>query len=253
MENVICLLNIKGGVGKTMVTINIAGELSRKGFKVLIIDNDPQSNCSLKLKANSEYDMYDLYSNTRVKFEDCVSHVRDNVYIIPNNLESALLEMELQNRHTRELVLYNKYKDFEHDFDFILIDNGPHFGLCVKNSLMISDYYLEIIDNDISSIQGLEMVKRMINLMKSEGALEDLKLLGIIRNMFDKVSNFTNDFNKYVESKYGSDLFDYIISPSVKYKEAVTSNEFIYNYSPGHGMVYTDIVNQLLERVGKNG
>lgn len=245
------MLNIKGGVGKTMCTINLSGELSRKGFKVLIIDNDPQSNCSQKLKAKGEYDMYDLYSNPKVTFQDCITHVRDNVYIMPNSLKSALLENELQNRLTRELVLFNKFKSFEHDFDFILIDNGPYFGLCLKNALMISDYYLEIIDNDTSSIQGLEMVKKMLGIMQDEGALEDLKLLGIIRNMFDKTTNYTNDFNEYVEAKYGKHLFGYIISPSIKYKEAVTANQFIYEYSSGHGMVFTDIVNQLLERVKK--
>lgn len=249
MQKVISLLNIKGGVGKTMACINIAGEMSRLGLKVIIIDNDPQSNASQRLDIRSQYTMYDLYSNPKITFEDCIVNVRENVYIVPNSIESAMLEIELQNRNTRELILRNKLKNSNIDFDYILIDNSPYLGLCVKNSLAISDYYLEVIDNDVSALQGLNMVKRVVKEMIEDCVVDDLKLLGIFRNKFDKRSNFSKDFNDVVQFNFKNDLFESIAYESVKYKEAAAYNKFIQEYSEEHSKPYKLLVDEMLRRM----
>lgn len=249
MSNILSLINVKGGVGKTQSCINIGGELNRRGYKVLLIDNDPQSSLTQILGVKGEYTMYDLYSNPRVTYDDCIVHLRDNIYVIPNNIESAILERELQNRITREIILRNKLQKWYNDFDYIIIDNSPFLGICVQNSLTISDYYIEIVDNSPSALQGLNMVKKLLHDMQEGGIAEELKLLGILRNNFDKRSNFSKDFNEVIEEQFKEEAFNTIIYNSVKYKEAVAYNKTIQEYSQDHAEPYIRLVDEIVKRV----
>ncbi|MBN1040058.1 hypothetical protein DVW12_15265 [Clostridium botulinum] len=109
MYDIISIINVKGGVGKTTTAINLAGQFAKQGHRVLLIDNDSQSNLSQILNVESEYNLYDLYSNSKVNFEDCIAQYNEWIDVIPNVIESAVLESELHNKITRETILKNKF------------------------------------------------------------------------------------------------------------------------------------------------
>jgi chromosome partitioning protein len=73
MPEIISTLNVKGGVGKTITSINLAGEFAKQGHKVLLIDNDSQSSLTqiLKLEGKNKFTTYELYSK-KVGFDDCI-------------------------------------------------------------------------------------------------------------------------------------------------------------------------------------
>jgi len=104
---IISIINIKGGVGKTQCTINIGGEMSRLGHRVLLIDTDCQSSLTQILNINAKYNMYDLYSNSRVWPQDCMQQYDNNLFAIGNIIESSMLETELNQKRIKETILNN--------------------------------------------------------------------------------------------------------------------------------------------------
>ena len=244
----ISLINIKGGVGKTMTTINLAGELSGHG-KVLVIDNDSQSSLTQILDVDSEYKMLDLYLNKKVTFDDCITEFKPNISIVCNSIESAVVERQLYSKKSRETILNAKFKKMESEFDFVLIDNSPFLGSCVDNSLVMSDYYIEIIDDSTSALQGLQMVQNAVDELEETG-LSNIQLLGILRNGYEKVSNYGKQFNEALNDILTDKLFDTVIYKSVKYKEATAQHKLIQEYSGEHAVPYMALCTEILKRVG---
>lgn len=250
MSVIITLINVKGGVGKTTTTINIAGAMAKLKRKVLILDNDSQSNISQILNINSQYNMYDLYTNSKVSFNDCISKYNKYIYVIPNTINSAILENELYSKRNKESILKDKYDKFnDNNFDYVLIDNSPFLGITVQNSLVVSNYYIEIIDNSTSALQGLNMVNKVVNDLRENGLINELKLLGILRNRFKKRTLFNRQLNEVLQEELKDKLFNTIIYDSVKYKEAVALHKTIQDYNMTYSKPYKDLYYELISKI----
>lgn len=249
MPVVISCINVKGGVGKTMTAINLAGAIAQQKHKVLLIDNDSQSSLSQILNIENQYTMYDLYTNNKVSFDDCIVEYNEFISVIPNTIESSILEKELYNRRTPEMILKNKYQSLNEEFDFIIIDNSPFLGMMVQNSMCMSDYYMEIIDNSPSALQGLNMVDRIINELKDNDLIDNIKLIGILRNRFERRTVFSKQFTEVVEETLEDKVFKAIIYDSVKYKEATAVHKTIQEYSTKHCKPYTELYYEIVDRI----
>ena len=107
----ICIFNQKGGVGKTTTNINLSCYLALEGFKVLIIDIDPQGNTTSGLgvdKSKLNYSIYNLFvENLDINSLIVESEIIKNLYIIPSSVELAATEVELSNVKKREFILKN--------------------------------------------------------------------------------------------------------------------------------------------------
>ena len=245
---IISIVNIKGGVGKTITALNLAGEIEKYG-RVLLIDNDSQSSLTQILNIKSDYTLYDLYSNSKVNFEDCIVNVRNNLFIIPNTIESASLEYQLRNKNTRDIILKEKWEKYGEKFDFVIIDNSPFLGLFTRNSLAMSDYYIEVVDNSPSALQGLKMVTDLIKDIKETEVNTDIELLGILRNRFERRSSFGKQFNEVLTDSLNDDLFNTIIYDSIRYKEATIMCKTIQEYNPDYAIPYKNLLGEIIHRI----
>lgn len=249
MCDVISVINVKGGVGKTTTAINLAGQFAEQDHKVLLVDNDSQSNLTQILNVESKYSLYDLYSNAKVNVEDCIVKYNEFIDVIPNRIESAILESELHNKMTRETILKNKFKNFENNYSVIIIDNSPFLGLCTTNAMCMSNYYIEIIDNSTSALQGLNLVTNLVETIKENGVNSNIKLLGILRNNFDRKTIFSKQLNEVVMDELKSDIFNTIIYNSVKYKEASAMNKTIQEYNKKQAEPYKNLYYEIIKRM----
>lgn len=247
---IISVVNIKGGVGKTATVINLAAEIAQQGNRVLIIDNDTQANTTDILNVGDvDSTVYDVYKDKKVGFDDVIYEVRDNLYIVPNDISGAKLEMELYPRMNRESILRSKRETIPNVFDYVIIDCSPFLGISTINALAMSDYYICVVDNSSSALKGFNLLRDTVQELQDAGVNSDIQLLGILRNRFDRRTIFTKDFNSVLEEVFAEKLFTTTIPDSVKFKEAAAMNQSIQEYHKQTSKVYSELYNEVIERI----
>ncbi|MCB2296084.1 ParA family protein [Clostridium algoriphilum] len=251
MTIVISFVNCKGGTGKTTSCVNLVGQIEKQGHRVLLIDNDAQGNASKIMDLKSPYSLFDLYSISSIGFEDCIVKYNDKIDVITNDVKSFTLESELHNKRTRETILKTKFAKFSNkkDYDFVIIDNSPFIGIATTNALTMSDYYISVIDKGTSALQNLHIIDNLVKDIIDLGENDDLKLLGILRNNFDKKTIFTRQMNEVIEDSFKNDLFNTIIYNSIKYVEAITLNKTIQDYNNKWAEPYKHLYYEIISKV----
>ena len=161
--SVISLINLKGGVGKTVSSINIASAFAKSWKKVLIVDTDSQGNIAKSLGMNPN-DMNNTMVNliseaiddevTEERVLECVRKAGD-LDVIPSNLLLSKLEYKFMNADSREFVLKSIISKVEANYDYIIIDCPPSLGLMVKNALTASEYVLIPVEAHYLSFDSL--------------------------------------------------------------------------------------------------
>jgi cellulose biosynthesis protein BcsQ len=164
MGIIISVMNNKGGVGKTTVTVNLAEALGRMGKRVLVVDNDSQCNTTTLLSSSlaiqeRQGSLYDLLATDHREPKSSISlTTRKNLSIICNIQDTATLEPELIARTPDSLyLLQKKLRDYAiTHYDYTLIDCPPNIGTFVLIALTASDFAIvPIIASSAFSIEGL--------------------------------------------------------------------------------------------------
>lgn len=200
---VISVINQKGGVGKTTSTYNISTLLAKKGYKVLMIDNDGQASLTLACGYNPldlDLTMSNVYVNN-TNITDCILETEiENLDLAPSTIKLTMAETALINTFARETVIKSRLSEIGNDYDFVLIDNPPHLGLLTINSLVASDYVIipcatnslatYALEDLFNTIEGIKKINRHI------------KVLGIVATMFDKRTNIDKQELQYMKDKY---------------------------------------------------
>jgi chromosome partitioning protein len=247
---VISFVNIKGGVAKTVSTVNIATELGKRGKMVLVIDLDPQSNATkyLGLYYPNSLGSYNLLNGEDVR----VSITKyENVWLIPANInliasESEILADTKRARETRlKKWLSNKP---ENTFDYILIDCPPSLGMISTNALTASDYVLVPLKIDKFSLDGFEYLINSINSAQEEFNSK-LKLLGVFVTM-DRATKINREVKEELKEELGELLFKQTIRDNVDViKSTFETTPLIYfNNRAAATKDYRALVSELLCR-----
>jgi ATPases involved in chromosome partitioning len=186
----IALVNQKGGVGKTTITLNLAGALATQGFRVLVVDFDPQANCSFGLgvlwndieASIADVIGYEVASGATRTLPEVVRPVEyhPNLFLAPSHLNLAAAEMTLHNALGREMKLDKALDAVRRDYDYVLIDSPPSLGLLSINAMVASDAVLIPIDGAFS----LEGVRQLLNTRKgcAELSRHPIHVLGGVLN-----------------------------------------------------------------------
>ena len=183
----IAIANQKGGVGKTTTTVNLGAALAEIGYRVLVIDLDPQGNATTGLgidARNFELSMYDVIMRDQ-SLEDCIEPTSvKNLFVAPATIDLAGIEIELVPAFSREMKLKRAIDTVVDDFDFILIDCPPSLGLITVNGLAAAGEVMVPIQCEYYALEGLSQLLRNVNLVSSN-LNESLEVTTIVLTMFD--------------------------------------------------------------------
>lgn len=152
---ILVIYNNKGGVGKTTTTINIADALTKRGYKTLVIDMDPQANTTFTfgVETNGLATMTDVLGDNDLKIEDVIVETSMG-YIAPTDFEMNGLSEELAGVKLNLLSI--KISEIEEHFDFILIDTPPNLGSFTLSSLLAGTEYIIAISGDTFAMKGIQ-------------------------------------------------------------------------------------------------
>jgi chromosome partitioning protein len=160
----ICVCNVKGGVGKTTISVNIARKAASFGFKTLLVDCDKQANATDQIwpEGNQKTfpSLYDLVKKT-VRAEDTIIKIDDYLSLLPSNLKNQLLEIEITNTNINKGNYFKRLLD-KFDYDIVIFDTEPNLSQINLMALAYSDLNIAPIRLDKNSIDGLELLLTFI-------------------------------------------------------------------------------------------
>lgn len=250
---IISMCNQKGGVGKTTTTINLGAAIAELGYKVLLVDFDPQGSLSVGLGVNPhtlDKSIYNLLLSKQYTADEVIreSTVPD-LDILPSNIDLSAAEVQLVSEVAREQTLTRVLRHLRSQYDFILIDCAPSLGLLTINALTASDYVLMPLECEFFALRGIALLTDTISKV-SDRLNPDLETLGILGTMYDSRTLHAREVLERVVQAFGDDVFHTVIRRTVKFPETTVAGEPITTYasaSPGAD-AYRQLAREVLQR-----
>ena len=234
LPRVIAVANQKGGVGKTTTTVNLGAGLAELGFRVLIIDLDPQGNATTGLginQRNLENSVYDVLLHD-VSLDDCVepTAVR-NLFVAPATIDLAGADIELVPAFSRELRLRKAIEGLDDSFDYTIIDCPPSLGLITVNGLAAASEVLVPIQCEYYALEGLGQLLKNVNLVT--GNLNPtLEVSAIVLTMYDSRTKLAEQVADEVRNHFGDKVCRMVIPRTVRLSEAPSFGQPILTFDP---------------------
>ncbi len=234
LPRIIAIANQKGGVGKTTTTVNLGACLADIGYRVLVVDLDPQGNASTGLGINIrglQSSMYDVMLSD-VPIEDCVeaSSVR-NLFVAPASLDLAGAEIELVPAFSRELRLKQALHEVREDYDYVLIDCPPSLGLLTINGMAAASEVLVPIQCEYYALEGLGQLLRNVGLVQ-KNLNPTLEVSTIVLVMYDARTKLSDQVATEVRDHFGEKVCRIVIPRTVRLSEAPSFGQPIIAFDP---------------------
>lgn len=258
---VIAFANQKGGVGKTTSCVNIAAYIASKGYKVLLIDCDPQGNSTTGVgisKKSIQHSVYDALLGTVSPGECIIKTQFTNLSVVPATINLAGAEFELFDIEQREkclanfiATLDNREAEGAERFDFVMIDCPPSLSMLTINALTASNGVIIPMQSEYYALEGLTQLMLTIKKVK-QFYNPGLSILGILITMHNGRLNLSMQVLDELKKYYSDKLFKTMIPRAVKLSEAPsfgTPAMYHDKYSKGTRS-YAEVSEEILVRTG---
>ena len=234
---IIAITNQKGGVGKTTTAVNVSAALASFGYKVLLIDLDPQGNASTGLgvasgdRKRTSYDL--LLEQTPLKDVALPASVA-NMWLVPANADLASADIELVSNEKRSFLLHDALRadsDVSSRFDFVLIDCPPSLSLLTVNALVASDSVLIPLQSEFYALEGLSQLMLTVRDVRKT-ANPGLRIDGVVLTMTDGRNKLSQQVEDDARTTLGDLVFETTIPRNVRLSEAPSFALPIGEYDP---------------------
>ena len=254
--NIIAVANQKGGVGKTTTALNLSAGLALRGHRVLLVDLDPQANCTsgLGIEPPENCGIYPVLLDTATVHQQIVPTGRDNLSLVPADMDLAGVEIELarsDDHLTRLRTILQGLKPNQL-FDFCILDTPPSLGVLMTSALAAADEILIPLQCEWYGLEGLAKIVHVIDQIRGSGANPDLRLEGIVMTMFDGRTLLSRQVVDEVAKFFPGQIYQTMIPRTIRIGEAPSHGRSIFEHDPnGLGaQAYAALAGEFLTRRG---
>jgi chromosome partitioning protein len=248
LQRVIVFANQKGGVAKTTTTLNLAVAFKEQGFRVLVIDLDPQGNLTMSQGMNPdsiERSMFDVLVH-RLPISEIIHKAEVDVAV--SSIDLAGAELALSSMIGRERALEKSLLEVRDAYDFIMIDTPPSLGLLTINAFVAATGVIVPVQCEYLSLRGLVQLENTLAMVR-ENLNPEVKIEGILPTMFDRRTLHSREAVEILEENFGELVFKTRIRKTVRYAEAPVKGSSVLKYDPSGtaAEAYRELAKEVLD------
>lgn len=267
MPIVISFVNLKGGVGKTALSVNFAAYCGSKGLRVLLIDTDPQTNATFSCISIVQWKKHSEEKGTIASIMGMRRHVSaegaevsaekvivpsvfQGVDLLPSHLDLFSIDLDLASTTARESKLKRALKDVSDRYDIIICDCPPNLTIPTQNSLAMSTHFVVPVSPDFLSALGIGI---LLNRIKEfcEDLQHDLVHVGIVLSRVGRPAQHRTEITEDIRNKFGTLVLDTEIKERASVSEAASLTKPIFQMGNQEAITeFRNFSEELLARVG---
>jgi chromosome partitioning protein len=249
----VAIANQKGGVGKTTTAINLATGLAAMGWRVLLVDLDPQGNASTGLGVGinaRERSSYDVLIGSQTVEESALPTRVPRLDLLPATQDLSGAEVELVELEGRTHRLANALANAEGRWDICLIDCPPSLGLLTVNALVAARHLLVPLQCEFFALEGLSQLLQTVERIRTRFNPE-LSILGIALTMFDRRNRLSAQVAEDVRACLGATVFETVVPRNVRLSEAPSHGlpALVYDLRCSGSAAYVGLARELMARL----